>query len=1562
MKFKKFLAALLGALMITSVMSFTANVSAVESSLIKESTFNQKYGAERGQTSVQMYDEVNDIVFSRMTPSTDEANATKSCYVNISGQTIAPTAEQIANDSVYVVFYIRTNMTMDENDLPSLALYNAYWGPDAIKSDGTCSLVTGNENFIEQVGNDWGTMCFKLNTTKTISGTEYSINKWTQFAFLALGSATTKPISEWFTSVPEGVTPNVDCAGYAVLTSLEAAEAYDFTASAQPKKITLTFDTGLAEDDSDVETVEDVVIGKWTGAKVSFPEIKAPSEDYEFVGWFTDAEYQNKIEDTAAVTVPDVDTAYYALWQDNSTPPTFALDSMTINGSDSSAFGVDLTAETIAVTLPYGWAKLEALGVMPEVTVQATAPASAEYVAGATLADGGKIKFTQGKYTGEVDVTFTVGTANDKKNTPSAGVYSTSGKITLPDGTEINADNKIRAVGMHSEKTTFKGVDAYKHTPIYKGSDLDGTLTKEGGTEYYTNNRSVNLEGYGAFGIYDYESYEVYRALCYIDTGANGEFDVVPQPLIYLQSNSTTGTVKTNGLTNANGLAAYNNYVGDRWEYIYFVKGENTAPLYGKARQPVFAFFGVKGDTKASSYTDDVFYCAEVTALTDAPEYVQYQPTGLVATNVDGDTLGTISGLSDDMEVLVGEEWVAITEFEGYANGKLSGLEAGNYSFRYAATENLGASEAVTVKILPGSVAITFDAQNGEEATTTNYEFYADVEIPATPAKGGYIFKGWAETPDGEVVDLTGLKATGAKTYYALWKKIEVVYVKASAEESGNGLTAEAPFKTLAEAGAIAYQYGGTIVIMDDVAWSNKVNGQNNYNYVYNDVVITSVDPVTGTDYPGALVQTTSLNFDGDFSAKITIRDIEIASWRFGSASDKWQYINFRGHPIELGDNLRVRTGTVPAGYTVGQTSAVTDEDANKEIYFPVHIRAQGENADLGYGNKIIYRDTDIRSNILAGKIPYAENANAALNNYASDIDLEYYGNANTGLSVGNDSNRTTANGVTTNYYGKLNDVKLLFETAPKSISFSNITGILGEFQVIANNGVQVNVPAFEFTNANTKEKEDLTPAGGYWKINSAQGGRVDFTETAGTFAVTSEEEYIVVTNIKTAESTKIRLSDGVSGDANLFDDGAYALTLAAGEYNIEYTSEAVKIDVTFENGDNDETYTVAKGETATFAGTVTAPAGKVFAGWKSADDKIKLDGNSYTADTYYADGITFVPTFEDDANAPYYYAYGEYDALNAKYIVDVKIANGKFAAGTLGVTFDKSILTYKGYTLGEGISNNLGTEPTIVSENMFDGQDNKFVLVWDAAQGIIDASAEQVTIVTFEFDVLDADNIENAADYFVPAKAYEKYFNGTYYLASPENTSENPYAVDYVPVYFGETTITEKSYEKANITFEITFASKEGATVVNTAELALTSKDGEVSYNVDTEGNTEATVTQVVSNFYVGDTFSYSVHKNGYLGVDVKDVVAEDGMTVKITLLAGDIKNSTADCCGDGKITLSDFVRVVRAFDEGATEEYKALVDLNEDNTVNVTDLAIIKANFDKTSADNTVETVLGE
>ena len=148
MKFKKFFAALLGALMITSVMSFTAAVGAEDTDIVKESTYHQTYVAERGQTSVQMYDAENDIVFSRMTPSATEANANSSCYINISGQSVIPTVEQVAADTIYIVFYVRTNMTLDDNDNPSLSIYQAFWGEENVKANGSATLVTGNDNFI----------------------------------------------------------------------------------------------------------------------------------------------------------------------------------------------------------------------------------------------------------------------------------------------------------------------------------------------------------------------------------------------------------------------------------------------------------------------------------------------------------------------------------------------------------------------------------------------------------------------------------------------------------------------------------------------------------------------------------------------------------------------------------------------------------------------------------------------------------------------------------------------------------------------------------------------------------------------------------------------------------------------------------------------------------------------------------------------------------------------------------------------------------------------------------------------------------------------------------------------------------------------------------------------------------------------------------------------------------------------------------------------------------------------------------------------------------------------
>ena len=73
----------------------------------------------------------------------------------------------------------------------------------------------------------------------------------------------------------------------------------------------------------------------------------------------------------------------------------------------------------------------------------------------------------------------------------------------------------------------------------------------------------------------------------------------------------------------------------------------------------------------------------------------------------------------------------------------------------------------------------------------------------------------------------------------------------------------------------------------------------------------------------------------------------------------------------------------------------------------------------------------------------------------------------------------------------------------------------------------------------------------------------------------------------------------------------------------------------------------------------------------------------------------------------------------------------------------------------------------------------------------------------------------------------------------------------------------------------------------------------------------------------------------------------------VAVVLIAGDIKGSFADTCGDGVVDIDDFIRVIRGFDPNAGELLKGAVDINENGNVDIEDLAAIKTNFKKTSAN---------
>lgn len=103
----------------------------------------------------------------------------------------------------------------------------------------------------------------------------------------------------------------------------------------------------------------------------------------------------------------------------------------------------------------------------------------------------------------------------------------------------------------------------------------------------------------------------------------------------------------------------------------------------------------------------------------------------------------------------------------------------------------------------------------------------------------------------------------------------------------------------------------------------------------------------------------------------------------------------------------------------------------------------------------------------------------------------------------------------------------------------------------------------------------------------------------------------------------------------------------------------------------------------------------------------------------------------------------------------------------------------------------------------------------------------------------------------------------------------------------------------------------------------------------------------------FTGELGKYRVViiKNGYLTYDNEiNLVTGDELN-EIALIAGDIKADFDDECGDGIIDIDDFVRVLRGFSKGSSAKVKDAVDVNEDGIVNVTDLALIKVNYNKTS-----------
>ncbi len=1323
-----------------------------------------------------------------------------------------------------------------------------------------------------------------------------------------------------------------DIAGMALFSNAEDAEAWDIYAqNAYTGTAVISFDAQLTEDDD-------------TDVFTEYPT-DLENDGNALVGWTLDPTAETiEYVDLTKLALPTANATYYAVWNEERTfnfykndgsedvetlvlgkgavieAPEFTADDKYFLGwsetPDGEIVEIPATAEeskdyyaiwlnswiteiVIAgndydvVTKSGSWYGIDNLMTADELNIVMPYgyPTSVVPTVVATANSGEAVYNAPETFDGEG--TIVVGDRTIKVTFTVADKDTVSDMKIVPTDT-VNASGRgAKAI----KDNTEKGISALKVVPIY---------TEE--SEYYAEGtymptKGTGIEGWGTFARHNIESYSQYRALVYYDDGGDG-FDIdysKDMPYIGVSGAHTRGSLKSKNIFSAN------NFTGNKWEYIYFNVPKNE---YGMTLQLSYQFFGGKN---ANAFHNDVLYVAEIAALVDADEkFLQYVPVGLDSTNeTNAKNDGTITGVTADMEIAVGDgEYVAVTEYTFDAEtGVVSGLAPATYYVRYAENDKYAASEAVELVITPDAVEIYFE--DGDETTAIIEQIYAYEEAitaPEAPEKAGYKFAGWALEDAEEAYDFTDATATtdlDGKTFNAIWERISEIYVNGSAVASGDGFSAESPLTSLADAWALVSDIDATIIITGntDLKGNLHANGGN-----------VTIKGATGEE----VLTHTGPSFNGAKPGKITFENLTIVN------PTQWSnFWNFYGMEVEFGENI-----TVPVDTNNGK--------------WPIVARAGGESGAT-LGRKIVIKSGEFSTFHLGSKG----------NVVNADVDFELLG-GKASVDLGNDS---VAQQQVATHGGTMQNIKALFDVQPTSVYMQWIHTMTGALQLIANNDVDLG----------TINMNGVIPQGGTWRINSAEGGRVDFTDTIGTFKFTTDKKYIVITDAD-GNSTKYRAADGATGDANLYaEETVLELALAEGDYTVSYTDEGVSVFGAFMNASNqqnfelnaDNNYSVEASEATISRAERGAGAGYKFSG-EFAYGNYKTVNGTLTITEYTDEFIELWPEYIEDDTLAYYHTTAMYNDRAQTLDVTVAIANGKFEAGTVGGTFDKAALEFTGYTLGAEISNNLGDAPAIVKDAMYDGEDNKFVLVWNATAGSVDATEADVEIITFHFNVLDAENYKTAVRFYHPTSAYDGYFDGEYYQASSVLAEgDDPFAVNYVDVYEGEIEFALAPTDPATITVKVTMPDKAGATVDDITYLAYAKVDTDDWKFIALEeaGNEETTIEKVISDvFFVGETYDFTIVKNGYIGSEEKTITLEVGMILEATLIGGDIKESFTGSdenavdisdFGDGNVTLADFVRVVRAFDAETTGEYNAVVDINEDGEVNVTDLGIVKANF---------------
>ncbi len=342
-------------------------------------------------------------------------------------------------------------------------------------------------------------------------------------------------------------------------------------------------------------------------------------------------------------------------------------------------------------------------------------------------------------------------------------------------------------------------------------------------------------------------------------------------------------------------------------------------------------------------------------------------------------------------------------------------------------------------------------------------------------------------------------------------------------------------------------------------------------------------------------------------------------------------------------------------------------------------------------------------------------------------------------------------------------------------------------------------------------------------------------------------------------------------------------------------------------------------------------------------------DNPEFVDATVNGDDVTFtvdhlstfvIYTVEVDAK---YVLKGQYNNVTGLYTVSLYYNGKKANSGSFGFAYDNTVYALDAFTYAEGID--------AVVETAHDEANAVVTGTWYPTTGAyVGGNDEDVLIGTFTFacDIADYD-MTKAAERFYEFKAdaaIDEVFDGTYYLYAPNSASD--LEVTFAPIV----TMDVVDLEPVTVTYKVNGSlvtvREDGKSPVSYAKAIVTTENGTKVAEFAIENAETATGTVAFSFETAPGTYNLTVVKNGYLEETISFNVTDGDLDIgEITPVPGDIRGNEADAQGDGKIDLADFVRVLRGFEY---TELASHVDINEDGSVNVTDLGYVKSNYGET------------